>query len=92
MVKDGIPKNVSFSVVLQKRKFCDRDKAESYVTNGFVGRQGFLVKSLTPLHFLGLWPIGRRNAALIGTSADSYYPHCSMSLLPTLGSTQSRCL
>ena len=29
------------------------------------------VKSLTPLHFLGLWPIGRRNALLIGTSADS---------------------
>ena len=92
MVKDGIAKNIIFSVFWEKWEFCDRHKAESYVTNGFVGRRGFLAKSLTPLHFLVLWPIGRRNAALIGTSAASYYPHCSISLLPTLGSMQSRCL
>ena len=85
-------KDVTLSLFWEKGELCDRHKAENYVTNGFVGRRGFLVRSLTPLHFLGLWPIGRRNAALIGTSADSYYPHCSMSLLPTLGSTQSRCL
>ena len=49
-------------------------KAESYVTNGFVRRRGFLAKSVTPPHFFRLWPIGRRNAPLIGTS-PAYYLH-----------------
>ena len=49
-------------------------KAESYVTNGFVRRRGFLAKSVTPPHFFGLRPIGRRNAPLIGTS-PAYYLH-----------------
>ena len=49
-------------------------KAESYVTNGFVRRRGFLAKSVTPPHFFRLRPIGRRNAPLIGTS-PAYYLH-----------------
>ena len=58
----------------KKRELCNGDKAESELCHKWICR--VLVKSLTPPHFLGLWPIGRRNAALIGTSPASY-PHCS---------------
>ena len=53
----------------KKSKLCDGDKAERELCHKWICR--VLVKSLTPPHFLRLWPIGRRNAALIGTSPAS---------------------
>ena len=57
------------SDLTKNRELCDGDKAGRELCHKWICR--VLVKSLTPPHFLGLWPIGRRNAALIGTSPAS---------------------
>ena len=85
MAKDGMQKNVTFSVFWAKGEFCDRHKGESYVTNGFVGRR----KKFDTSSLFGAlanraeecaanWDISRLLPTLL-----NYY---SISLLPTLGS------